>query len=57
MLKMVGTSLPSIYLVSPSPPLQEMPCIAHTEESAVWTADLRRKVNTPAGNKPQKGST
>lgn len=38
-------------------PLQEMPHTAHTEESALWTADFKRKVNTPVGSKPQKGST
>lgn len=38
-------------------PLQEMPCIAHTQESALWTPDFRRKLNFPVGNISQKGNT
>lgn len=34
-----------------------MPCLAHTEESALWTADFRKKVSTPMGSKTQKGTT
>lgn len=47
----------SIPLFSIFSPLQEMPCIAHTEESALWTPHFRRKLNIPVGNKPKKGNT
>jgi len=39
----------SIPLFSIFSPLQEMPCIAHTEESALWTPDYRRKLTSQWG--------